>query len=170
MVEPHSSNFRVITANVLGVRIFRNFTESAARRGKGHTNFFFWSGKNKIWSGKSQGILLLTDGGHPATFPSSVILRKCPNPILVHSLMNRIKLYVIQDYHKTPKNSDTYKICCSHPKIWTSWLYRWVMLSIDADRMANSVDPEQTAPVGAVWSGSTLFAQAYLSKNLGWLQ
>ena len=23
---------------------------------------------------------------------------------------------------------------------------------------ANSVDPEQTAPVGAVWSGSTLFA------------
>ena len=23
---------------------------------------------------------------------------------------------------------------------------------------ANSLDPEQTAPVGAVWSGSTLFA------------
>ena len=35
----------------------------------------------------------------------------------------------------------------------------------DADRMANSVDPDQTAPLGAVWSGSTLFAQAYLSKN-----
>ena len=26
MVEPHSSNFRVITTNYLGVRIFRNFT------------------------------------------------------------------------------------------------------------------------------------------------
>ena len=26
MVEPHSSNFRVITTNVLGVRIFRKFT------------------------------------------------------------------------------------------------------------------------------------------------
>ena len=26
MVEPHSSNFRVITINVLGVRIFRKFT------------------------------------------------------------------------------------------------------------------------------------------------
>ena len=26
MVEPHSSNFRVITANFLGVRIFRKFT------------------------------------------------------------------------------------------------------------------------------------------------
>ena len=37
----------------------------------------------------------------------------------------------------------------------------------DADRMANSVDPDQTAPVGAVWSGSILFAKAYLSENLG---
>ena len=37
----------------------------------------------------------------------------------------------------------------------------------DADGMANSVDPDQTAPpLGAVWSGSPLFAQAYLSKNL----
>ena len=26
MVEPHSSNFRVITTNILGVRIFRKFT------------------------------------------------------------------------------------------------------------------------------------------------
>ena len=33
----------------------------------------------------------------------------------------------------------------------------------DADRTANSVDPDQTA----VWSGSALFAQAYLSENLG---
>ena len=40
----------------------------------------------------------------------------------------------------------------------------------DADGMANSVDPDQTAPLGAVWSGSALFAQAYLSKNLGSLR
>ena len=33
----------------------------------------------------------------------------------------------------------------------------------DAERIANSVDPDQTA----VWSGSALFAQACLSKNLG---
>ena len=33
----------------------------------------------------------------------------------------------------------------------------------DADRMANSVDPD----LGAVWSGPTMFALAYLSKNLG---
>ena len=33
----------------------------------------------------------------------------------------------------------------------------------DADWMANSVDPNETAPL--VWSGSALFAQAYLSEN-----
>ena len=33
----------------------------------------------------------------------------------------------------------------------------------DADGMANSADPDQTAPI--VWSGSTLFAQTCLSEN-----
>ena len=40
----------------------------------------------------------------------------------------------------------------------------------DADGMASSVDPDQTALLGAVWSGSALFAQAYLSENLGSLR
>ena len=40
----------------------------------------------------------------------------------------------------------------------------------DADGMANSADPDKTAPLGAVWSGSALFAQAYLSENLGSLR
>ena len=40
----------------------------------------------------------------------------------------------------------------------------------DAVGIANSVDPDQTAPLGAVWSGITLFAQAYLSKNVGSLR
>ena len=44
------------------------------------------------------------------------------------------------------------------------------MSANDADGMANSVDPDQTAPLGAVLSGSALFALAYLSKNLGSLQ
>ena len=30
----------------------------------------------------------------------------------------------------------------------------------DADRIANSEDPDQTAPLGAVWSGSALFAKS----------
>ena len=40
----------------------------------------------------------------------------------------------------------------------------------DAEGMANSVDPDQTAPVGAVWFGSALFAQTYPSENLGSLR
>ena len=40
----------------------------------------------------------------------------------------------------------------------------------DADGIANSVDPDQTAPQGAVWSASALFVQTYLSKNLGSLR
>ena len=34
------------------------------------------------------------------------------------------------------------------------------------NRMANSVDPDQTTPSGAVWSGSALFAYAILSDTL----
>ena len=45
-------------------------------------------------------------------------------------------------------------------------VYHRVMSQNDAEGMANSVDPEQTAPL----SGSALFAQAYLSENLGSLQ
>ena len=38
----------------------------------------------------------------------------------------------------------------------------------DADGMTNSVDPDQAAPpLGAVWSGSSPFAQTCLSENLG---
>ena len=62
------------------------------------------------------------------------------------------------------------KNCCNHFNIWTMWLYHRVMSPNDTDGMANSVDPDQTAPLGAVWSGSILFAQAYLSENLGSLR
>ena len=40
----------------------------------------------------------------------------------------------------------------------------------DAEGIANSVDPDQTAPLGAVWSGSALFAQNCLSENSGTLR
>ena len=40
----------------------------------------------------------------------------------------------------------------------------------NADGIANGVDPDQTAPLGAVWSGSALFAQTCLSENLGSLR
>ena len=31
--------------------------------------------------------------------------------------------------------------------------------------MENSIDPDQTAPLGAVWSGSALFAYVILSET-----
>ena len=43
------------------------------------------------------------------------------------------------------------------------WLYYRVMSPNDADGMANSVDPDWTAP-------SALFAQTCLSENLGTLR
>ena len=69
-------------------------------------------------------------------------------------------------YRKFPKYSDTQSICCNHAKIWTMLLYHRLMSPNDADGMANSVDPDQTAPLGAVWSGSALFAQTCLSENI----
>ena len=36
--------------------------------------------------------------------------------------------------------------------------------------IANSADADQTAPLGAVWFGSALFAHTYLSENLGSLR
>ena len=59
---------------------------------------------------------------------------------------------------KNPKISDTRKNCCNYPKSWTVCFYDRVMCPKDADGMANSVDPDQTAPLGSVWSGSTQFA------------
>ena len=42
------------------------------------------------------------------------------------------------------------------------------MRAKDAEGIANSVDPDQTAPL--VWSGSALFVQACISENLGKLR
>ena len=40
----------------------------------------------------------------------------------------------------------------------------------DVAGIANRVDPDQIAPLGAVWCGSALFALTYLSENLGSLR
>ena len=68
-------------------------------------------------------------------------------------------------YCKKPKNSDNWKHCCNHSENWTMWICCRVMCPNNADEMANSIDPDETA----VWSGSSLFAQTCLSKNLGTL-
>ena len=78
--------------------------------------------------------------------------------------MKWLKLVGQPSYRKFPKYSDTQNICCNHSKILTMWLYHRVMSPNDVDGMANTADTDKTAP-RAVWSGSALFAQAYLSEN-----
>ena len=85
----------------------------------------------------------------------------------------------VDEYCKIPKYLDTRKIAVIILKLEQS-----VMSPKDADAMANSVDPDQTAPrsslirvytvcldvdpdqtaLGAVWSGSILFAMTQLTK------
>ena len=48
-------------------------------------------------------------------------------------------------------------------------LFSAVMHLKDSKGMANSVDPDQTAPLGAVLSGSSLFAQKNLAQYLEFL-
>ena len=51
----------------------------------------------------------------------------------------------LYEHCKFPIYSDTPTNCCNHSKVWTMWLYHRVMSPNDADGMANSVDPNQTA-------------------------
>ena len=44
--------------------------------------------------------------------------------------------------------------------------FTYSIVPSDADGMANSVDLDQTAPLGAVRSGTAMFAQTYLSLYL----
>ena len=73
-------------------------------------------------------------------------------------------------YRKTPKFLDTQEIAVIILKFeWCGFNHRAVHPK-DAGGIANSVDPDQTASLGAVWSGSALFAQTYLSENSGSLR
>ena len=49
-------------------------------------------------------------------------------------------------YRKTPKNSDTQNNCCNYPKTGTVSFYYMVIGQKHAVGIANSVDPDQTAP------------------------
>ena len=54
------------------------------------------------------------------------------------------------DYRKVPKFSDVRKLCCNLPKIQEKRPNLWVLCQKDATGIANSEDPDQTAPLGAV--------------------
>ena len=53
-------------------------------------------------------------------------------------------------YRKVPKFSDTRKPCLNQPKIQTKRPNLRVFRQKDSNGIANSEDPDQTAPLGAV--------------------
>ena len=53
-------------------------------------------------------------------------------------------------YRKVPKLSDTKNLCCNLPKIQTKRPNLSLFSQKDAIGIANSKDPDQTAPLGAV--------------------
>ena len=53
-------------------------------------------------------------------------------------------------YHKVPKFSVAKKLCCNLPKIQTKRPNLRVFRQKDTNGLANSEDPDQTAPLGAV--------------------
>ena len=53
-------------------------------------------------------------------------------------------------YRKVPKFSDARKLCCNLPRIKTKRPNLRVFRQNGANGIANSVDPDQTAPLGAV--------------------
>ena len=61
------------------------------------------------------------------------------------------------NYHKVPKFSDTRKLCCNLPKIQARRSKLREFNKNDANGIAKSEDPDQTA-------------QTYLSENLGSLR
>ena len=57
---------------------------------------------------------------------------------------------IIFSYHKVPKFSDARKTCCNQPEIYTTGPKLMVLNQKEANGKANSKDPDQTAPLGAV--------------------
>ena len=53
-------------------------------------------------------------------------------------------------YHQVPKFSDTKNFCCKLPKIQTKRQNLRLFCQNGAKGIANSEDPDQTAPLGAV--------------------
>ena len=96
------------------------------------------------------------------------IWTKKKNQIL--SLWKRAAAWRKLRYRKTLKILDPRKLSCNTPKIQIKGPNLRVFLQKDSNGIANSENPDQTAPLGAVWSGSALFAKTYLSENLGLLR
>ena len=66
------------------------------------------------------------------------------------TLPNIGKSKFLRYYRKVPKFSDTIKLCCNLPKIQTKRQNLLIFWLKDVNGIANSEDPDQIAPLGAV--------------------
>ena len=73
---------------------------------------------------------------------------------------------VLLQYCKVPKFLDTRKLYCNLPKIQTKRPNLRVFRQKDANAIANSEDPDWTAPLGAICTGSALFAHTCFVRKL----
>ena len=75
---------------------------------------------------------------------------------LIHETMatgkaqKKLNLSRYFELRKVPEFSDVRKLCCNLPKIQEKRPNLWVFRQKDATEIANSGDPDQTAPLGAV--------------------
>ena len=100
------------------------------------------------------------------TIASSSITSPSLADALAENITNIVtESQVICIYRKSPKFSDTENFAVITLKFEQIGLTEMSPKIVDG--MANSEDPDQTAPLGAVWSGSALFAQTFLSENFG---
>ena len=76
-------------------------------------------------------------------------------------LISGMVLILNIEYGKCSKISNT----LFHTFFGQKFTFMQLFLKIPSG-MANSIDPDQTAPSGAVWSGSALFAYALCQKPL----
>ena len=78
----------------------------------------------------------------------------------------QVYVHAVSTYRKNSILWDTSNNCHNCPKNRKVWCNIALMHPKDADGMANSIDPDQTASSEAVWSWSALFAETYLSQYI----
>ena len=67
-----------------------------------------------------------------------------------HAYIHVYAVDQIRRYRKNPKFSDARKFCCNVSKVQILRSFHRKYFVQSADGMTNSVDPDQTAPLGAV--------------------
>ena len=144
MVKQPCSNFRAITANFLGVRIFRIFTvklkrERERKRLQVDTHHFFfsqtfrWHNLMLLFHLISSSFTLYNRLKNLHVIENFCAKKKKECALYTDASTNGMGVifsplfYWYQcpsrgTYRKNPKISDTRKICCNHPKIWIKWL------------------------------------------------